>query len=187
VIVVAYAVRDADGASHALAALWAALVASGSRTRLGATPAAALCSLGRAMSALRVELGPPHVSVRLLARGTTDPSDARVHVSLWHPGEAGVVLEHLRAELLTEERAPEELSMRVSAREGTIAEAALGAWAQAECLVVSEIARRPSVRLPVAAAQVGSELDRVVRGVLAHAPRDSDATLPDDVLADAAE
>jgi len=187
VLTVAYAVIEADGSSRALAALWAALVVSGSRTRLGVMPTAALRVLGHAMSALRVELGPPHVSVRLLARGAIDPTDARIHLSLSHDGDAGGVLEHLRAELSTEERAPEQLSLRLSAREGTSAEDALGAWADSEGLRVSEIARRPSVRVPVRAEQVGRELDRIVRGVLAHAPRGDEDTLPGDAVAVAAE
>jgi hypothetical protein len=178
-------VIGADSAARALGALLVAIVASGARARFGEMPTQAIRVLSSAMESLRVDLGAPHVSVRLLGRGAYDALDVRLHVSLAADDTNARVLEDLRVELVAD---GEALALRVAAREDTAADVALRAWAASELLDVHAIARRRAVLVPCASREVGRSLERVVRGVIALAPYGGeDATLRDEALLDAAE
>jgi hypothetical protein len=174
-----------DAAARALGAQLVAMVASGTRARFGAMPSQAIRVLSRAMESLRVGLGAPYVSVRLLGRGTRDALDVRVHISLAHEDTYARWLEDLRVEIVAE---GESLALRLAAREDTAADVALRAWAASESLDVHEVARRRAVLVPCTTRQLGPTLERVVRGVIALAPYAAeDATLRDHRLLDAAE
>ncbi len=175
---------DSDAPSRLFAALFVALVVSGSRARLAISSASTLRRLSQVVRSVRLDLGAPFVSMRLLGRGAIDPSDVRVHVGLADEGARARLLLDLRVEIV----ATESLALRIAAREETGADLALRAWAESEMVDVHDIARRRAILLPVDASTLGPTLERVVRGILVLAPREQDATLrEDEALLDAAE
>jgi hypothetical protein len=186
---------DADGPSRALAALFAALVASGSRARLGPCMAARLRTLASAAEALRVELDPPHLSFALLGRGGSRsadaplPHDVRLRVQPVLEGRLARQLEQLGIEVLPDDRGG--LSLRLSAREETPADLALRAWAEHAGHPLDETTRRTTVELAVERSSIAARLREAVVGIARLAPRERDATVDDlaleQPLADAAE
>ncbi|MBX7193028.1 MAG: hypothetical protein K1X94_13260, partial [Sandaracinaceae bacterium] len=176
-----------DAVARLHAALFFALVASGTRARLGTLPGASVRRLAAAMSELRLDLGAPYVAVRLLGRGAEDATDARVYLSPSAEGASARVLEDLRMEIVDDDthasRVASSLCLRVAAREDTPAELALRAWAESEGVSLHEIARRRAVLVPLPSRGVGATVERVLRGVLSLAPHEHDATVRDELLA----
>lgn len=167
-LVVTAGALGSDSVARVLAALCVAVVASGSRARLGPPPSRAVRVLSYAMEQLRLDHAAPFVSVRLLGRGAHDPFDVRLHVSLSEGSPR--VLDDLRVELVAEGPEGGALGLRLAAREDTPADVALRAWAASEGRAVHDVARRRAVLVPCAARDAGPTLERTVRGVLALAP-----------------
>lgn len=170
-----------DAPSRVLAALFVALVVSGTRRTLGVLPGEDLRRLAAAMERFRATLGAPFVAMRLLGRGTRDPFDVRLHLSFAAEGPAARVLEQLRAELVIDEDA---LALRIAAREHSGADVALRAWAESAGVAVHDISRRRAVLVPIEAGQVGAQTEAVLAGILALAPREQDATLREELAAE---
>ncbi|GAB4110480.1 MAG: hypothetical protein OHK0013_46370 [Sandaracinaceae bacterium] len=173
-----------DGPTRALAAFFVAVVASGTRTRLGPDPATALRSVARALQGLRVELEGPALSFALLARGTHVPTDPRVriHASFIEP-RLSRAFEHLQLELLADP-VDGSLRLRASARAGTSADIALRAWAEAEGYAFADDTRRTTVDVPVTRSGLADVLRESLASLARLAPRERDATVEEPLAAE---
>ncbi len=165
-----------DPTTRLLAALFVALVASGSRRRLGPSPDAEVRALARLARAPRAAQEAPRFSLRLFGRGAEAPRDVRLRLVFEEQGARARLLAALRAEIVLVEGP----ALRIAARVGSDAELALRAWAEHEGLVVHEFDRSRGALAPLDPRAPVEAAHACLRSILSLAPLELDATLADE-------